>query len=214
MNHQDDRLSLDRASLAKASEMPERASSDRAHALGRAVRPTARAAALGRALRRHNMTIATAESCTGGLVAAHLTAMPGSSDFFVGGFVTYSNAAKQALLGVPAEILRQHGAVSEAAAASMAVGARSRLAVDVAVSVTGIAGPTGASPEKPIGLVYVGVATACGAVVRRRVFSGTRAVVRRAATVEAIEAALAALPAAEPTLAGPDRSVKKGRTAP
>ena len=214
MNDQDDRPSLDRASLARAFEMPERASSDRPHAHGRAVRPTARAAALGRALRRHKMTIATAESCTGGLVAAYLTAMPGSSDFFLGGFVTYSNAAKQALLGVPAETLRQHGAVSEAAAASMAVGARTRLAVDVAVSVTGIAGPTGASPGKPIGLVYVGVATACGAVVRRRVFSGTRAVIRRAATVEAIEAALAALPVAGPTLAGPDRSVQKGRTAP
>ena len=98
--------------------------------------------------------MATAESCTGGLVAAALTAIAGSSDVFECGFVTYSNEAKQRLLGVPAAILLRHGAVSAEAAAAMAKGALKRSSADFAVSITGIAGPAGGSKEKPVGLVH------------------------------------------------------------
>ena len=106
-------------------------------------------------LRARNLTLATAESCTGGLVAARLTDVPGSSDVFVGSVVAYSNDVKLAQLGVPATVLAEHGAVSEQAAAAMAHGARSRLGADVAVAVTGIAGPGGGTDEKPVGLVLL-----------------------------------------------------------
>jgi nicotinamide-nucleotide amidase len=105
--------------------------------------------------RARGWTLATAESCTGGLVAARLTDVPGSSDVFVGGVVAYSNAVKEAELGVPHETLERHGAVSPETAAAMAGGVRARLGADVAVSVTGIAGPDGGTEEKPVGLVYV-----------------------------------------------------------
>ncbi len=105
--------------------------------------------------RARGWTLATAESCTGGLVAARVTAVPGSSDVFLGGVVAYANAVKEAELGVATEILEEHGAVSPEAAAAMAAGARRRLGADVAVSVTGIAGPDGGTPEKPVGLVYI-----------------------------------------------------------
>lgn len=113
------------------------------------------AEALGQVLRQHRLTVATAESCTGGLVAKRLTDIPGSSDYFVGGVVSYSNRLKTALLGVSETLLATHGAVSEPVARAMAVGAVSRLGADCAIATTGIAGPHGGSPQKPVGLVYI-----------------------------------------------------------
>jgi nicotinamide-nucleotide amidase len=112
-------------------------------------------------------TIATAESCTGGQIANRITNVSGSSAVFLAGWVTYSNAAKMRDLGVRAETLRQHGAVSEAVAREMAAGARQRSGADYALSATGIAGPTGGTPEKPVGLVYIGLATPTGSEVVR-----------------------------------------------
>lgn len=132
--------------------------------------------------------LATAESCTGGLVAAALTAIAGSSDVIERGFVAYSHAAKSELLGVPAETIADHGAVSPQTAAAMARGAVTRAGVDLAVSTTGIAGPGGGIPQKPVGLVYLGVAQRDGAArVERRIFPGDRSEIRRAALVEALE---------------------------
>ena len=107
------------------------------------------------ACRERGLTLATAESCTGGLVAARLTSVPGSSDVFLGAVVAYADEVKARELGVPAEVLERHGAVSAEAAAAMAAGARARLGADVAVAVTGVAGPGGGTPEKPVGLVYL-----------------------------------------------------------
>jgi nicotinamide-nucleotide amidase len=132
--------------------------------------------------------LATAESCTGGLVAAALTAIGGSSDVVERGFFTYSNRAKSELLGVPPETIAENGAISAETAAAMAQGAVARAGVDLAVSVTGIAGPGGGTPSKPVGLVYIGVATKGGDVrVERRIFPGDRAEVRRAATMLALQ---------------------------
>ena len=113
---------------------------------------------LGEACLAGKVTLATAESCTGGLVAKRLTDIPGSSDYFLGGVVAYSNPLKTALLDVEPALLDEHGAVSEEVAAAMAVGVRRRLGADCAISTTGIAGPGGGSAEKPIGLVYIGTA--------------------------------------------------------
>ncbi|MEX0344093.1 MAG: CinA family protein [Rhizobiaceae bacterium] len=109
--------------------------------------------------------IATAESCTGGMIAAALTDIAGSSDVFERGFVTYSNQAKVELLGVSVETLLEHGAVSQQTAAEMAIGAARHSGADIAVSVTGIAGPGGGTPEKPVGLVYLGFAGKDGAII-------------------------------------------------
>lgn len=108
--------------------------------------------------RNAKLTLATAESCTGGMIGACLTEVAGASDVFDRGFITYSNAAKTALLGVPADLLDAHGAVSEPVARAMAIGAVVRGEVDLAVSVTGIAGPGGARPGKPVGLVHIAAA--------------------------------------------------------
>lgn len=139
------------------------------------------------ACRTQGWHVATAESCTGGLVAAALTAIAGSSDVVERGFVTYSNEAKIELLGVPADTIAGHGAVSAQTTAAMARGAVARAGVDLAVSITGVAGPGGGTPQKPVGLVYLGVATRAGARVERRIFPGDRAEIRRAALVEALE---------------------------
>jgi PncC family amidohydrolase len=110
---------------------------------------------LGKLLVEQGLTLVTAESCTGGLIAHRITNLSGSSAYYLGGIVAYSNEMKEALLGVRHETLLAHGAVSEETAREMACGARQRLGADVAVSVTGIAGPTGGTPDKPVGLVYV-----------------------------------------------------------
>lgn len=123
---------------------------------------------------RLRLTVATAESCTGGLVASAITDVSGSSGYFRGGLVAYSNDAKIGLLGVSAEILETHGAVSAQVARAMAIGARGRLSVDLAVAVTGVAGPDGGSASKPVGLTYVAVADAVGVEVRRFVWAGDR----------------------------------------
>ena len=120
------------------------------------------AAAVIAAARARGWTIATAESCTGGLVAGALTAVAGSSAVVDRGFVTYSNDAKSEMLGVPAETIEAHGAVSEPVARAMAAGARVTAGVDLAVSITGVAGPGGGSAEKPVGLVHFGCAGADG----------------------------------------------------
>jgi PncC family amidohydrolase len=120
------------------------------------------------------LTVAVAESCTGGLVGHVITEVAGSSGYFLGGPIVYSDAAKEALLGVPFESLSAHGAVSAQVARAMAHGARERLGADVAVAVTGIAGPDGGTPAKPVGLTYVAVADAQGDDVRRFVWTGGR----------------------------------------
>ena len=135
-------------------------------------------------------TVALAESCTGGLVAAALTAQPGSSAYFIGGIVSYADDAKRDLLGVEPAILDAHGAVSAQVAVAMAVGARVRFGADVAASVTGIAGPDGGSDAKPIGLTYVGVADDAGVDVRRVVWPGSRAANRHDSAVLVLETLL------------------------
>ena len=140
------------------------------------------------------LTLATAESCTGGLIAAALTAIPGSSAVVTRGYVTYSNDAKQQELGVPAGVLESVGAVSEATALAMAEGALRRAGVDLALSCTGIAGPGGATPAKPVGLVFIGAARRGGeTVVQRHVFPGDRAAVRAATVAEALALAARSL---------------------
>lgn len=109
--------------------------------------------------RERGLTVATVESCTGGLVCGALTAIPGSSDVVLGGLATYSNAAKSALAGVPAALIEAHGAVSEPVARAMAEGGRVRLDADLAVAITGVAGPGGGSAEKPVGLVHFSCAS-------------------------------------------------------
>jgi len=142
--------------------------------------------------RARGWMLATAESCTGGMIAAALTDIAGSSDVVERGLVTYSNEAKIELLGVPAATIAAHGAVSEEVAAAMAAGALARSPVAVAVSVTGIAGPGGASPGKPVGLVWFGLArSGCAVHTESRVFPGDRGDVRRL-TVERALTLLAA----------------------
>src|SRR6201992_588762 len=138
--------------------------------------------------RMRKLTIATAESCTGGLVAAALTDIPGSSDVIDRGFVTYSNEAKHAMLGVEANTLSTFGAVSKETAIAMAVGALERAGVDLAVSITGIAGPGGATPGKPVGLVHFAVAARDGRIIHKECRFGAigRAVVRERSVVEAL----------------------------
>ena len=136
------------------------------------------------ACRARALKIATAESCTGGMVAAALTDIAGSSDVFERGFVTYSNAAKQELLGVAGDTLAKHGAVSEETAREMVLGALARSRADIAVSITGVAGPGGGTAEKPVGLVWFAVAKRGGdARAHRRLFPDEgRAAIRQAAT--------------------------------
>jgi nicotinamide-nucleotide amidase len=148
--------------------------------------PDAMPVAVADLLRRRRQTLAAAESCTGGLIGKLLTDRPGASDFFLGGVVAYANAAKEALLGVPARTLADHGAVSEAVASAMAAGARAALGADWAVAVTGIAGPAGGTEGKPVGLVYVGLAGRDGPRVWRHVLPGAREVVRRRAALAAL----------------------------
>jgi nicotinamide-nucleotide amidase len=140
------------------------------------------------ACRARGLTVVTAESCTGGLIAAALTAIAGSSDVVDGGFVTYANAAKTRVLGVPATLIERVGAVSAEVAQAMAEGALAVSPADLAVAVTGIAGPGGGSTAKPVGLVWLGAARRGGAVlVESRVFPGDRDAVRHQTVVHALE---------------------------
>jgi nicotinamide-nucleotide amidase len=141
------------------------------------------------------LRVATAESCTGGLVSAAITDVPGSSDVFDRGFVTYSNAAKTDLLGVPAAIIDAHGAVSEETAVAMAEGALRHSLADVAVAITGVAGPGGGSTEKPVGLVHFGCARrgATTVHVERRFGPLSRAEIRARAVEQALDLLLDAV---------------------
>jgi PncC family amidohydrolase len=129
---------------------------------------------VGELLRAQGLTLATAESCTGGLIGHRLTNVSGSSDYFLGGVVSYANEVKASILKVRRETLEQYGAVSEQAALAMAQGVRELLGSDVAVSVTGIAGPTGGSPDKPVGLVYIALSAKDKEVCQRFVFGHDR----------------------------------------
>jgi nicotinamide-nucleotide amidase len=137
-------------------------------------------------LRSRRLTLATAESCTGGLVGARLTAVPGASEAYVGGIVAYANGVKSAGLRVPDAVLEAHGAVSAEAAAAMARGAREALGADVAVAVTGIAGPGGGTPAKPVGLVYIHADSADGELAEELRLPGDREEIRVRATVAAL----------------------------
>ncbi len=142
---------------------------------------------VGAVLRQQGLMLATAESCTGGLLGHRLTNVPGSSDYYLGGVVAYSNRLKEALLGVEPQTLLVHGAVSEETAREMARGARQRLGADLAVSITGIAGPTGGTAEKPVGLVYVALSAADDEQCRRFLFSGDRLANKQASAEAAIK---------------------------
>ena len=142
---------------------------------------------LAQGLLARQLVLATAESCTGGLIAAACTDLAGSSAWFERGFVSYSNAAKTDLLGVGAALIAQHGAVSEAVARAMALGAVARSAAQVAVAVTGVAGPTGGSASKPVGTVWFGFALPGQLVSEVRLFDGDRAAVRQATVQHALQ---------------------------
>jgi len=130
--------------------------------------------AIVRLLAKRRLTLALAESCTGGGIANRITNVPGASAVFLGGVVAYSNAAKQKFLGVRAATLARHGAVSEAVARGMAEGAREKFGADFAVAVTGVAGPTGGTKAKPVGTVFIALSDAAGTVVERKLNSGGR----------------------------------------
>lgn len=136
---------------------------------------------------KEEITVATAESCTGGNVAGRITRVGGSSAYMQGGIVSYSNDAKANLLGVPRSILENPGAVSEECARAMAEGARKALDATIAVSTTGIAGPSGGTDRKPVGLVYIAVSGPDGTSVEKNIFSGDRAQVIEGATQRAME---------------------------
>lgn len=134
------------------------------------------------------MSLAVAESCTGGLLGSMITDAPGSSEYFVGGVIAYSDEAKKDLLGVGAATLESCGAVASQTAREMAEGVRKRLRADFGVSITGIAGPGGGSARKPVGTVYIGVATSKGTKTKKFAFQGNRKAVRKASALAAVEA--------------------------
>ena len=134
-----------------------------------------RATELGELLRARGLTLAVAESCTGGKLADAITDVPGSSDYFLGGVVSYSNGAKERLLGVDTDLLVSHGAVSEPVARAMANGVRRLFSTDLSVGITGIVGPGGGTEDKPVGLVYVAVASPSGTNIQRYVWDRDRA---------------------------------------
>ena len=139
----------------------------------------------------NGLTLATAESCTGGLISHVLTEVPGSSAYFMGGVVCYSDKAKASLLGVPETTLTRYGAVSAQAARAMAMGARARVGADLAVAVTGIAGPAGGTPDKPVGLTFIALAAPHGTRLERYVWSGGRGANKRSSAQAALRLVLA-----------------------
>jgi nicotinamide-nucleotide amidase len=142
---------------------------------------------VGALLTQRKRTLAVAESCTGGLIGGRITNIAGSSAYFERGVVVYSNAAKTELLGVPADLIERHGAVSREVAKAMAQGMRERAKTDLGLSVTGIAGPSGGTPEKPVGLVYIALATVDGVTVSENRFLGTRTQVRQRSAQMALD---------------------------
>lgn len=142
---------------------------------------------IGDLLRGQGLTLAVAESCTGGLIGHRLTNVPGSSDYFLGGVISYANEAKMSLLGVQKETLDAHGAVSRETVLEMAKGACEALGARVGLSVSGIAGPSGGTPEKPVGLVWVGLSAPGGQWAWRYQFSGDRQQIKWAAAQAALE---------------------------
>ena len=140
--------------------------------------PLCEAEKLVELLKKTGKTLSTAESCTGGLIGGAITSVPGSSEIFLGGAISYSNEVKERLLGVEEDTLVDHGAVSEETAREMATGARDLFRTSTAIAVTGIAGPGGATPTKPVGLVYIAVADGPRVVVCRNIFKGDREQVR------------------------------------
>ena len=155
--------------------------------------PNSDAIALVALLKQKGLTVSTAESCTGGLIASTIVDVPGASAVFPGGAVTYASSVKTALLGVPEDLIRLRGVVSSDVAAAMAEGARKRFGTDLAVSVTGVAGPDGGTPETPVGCVYIGVAVKDETVTFREDIPGDREEVRRGAAERAIRRCLTAL---------------------
>jgi nicotinamide-nucleotide amidase len=150
------------------------------------------------ALKASGITVSTAESCTGGLICGALTAVPGSSDVVYGGFITYANEAKISQIGVPYAHLKQYGAVSEQVAISMAEGALGTAGTHIAIAVTGVAGPTGGSADKPVGLVHFALASDDGTTHVRKVFSDLdRDGVRHATIIQALKMVLKAAKAAK-----------------
>ncbi len=141
--------------------------------------------AVGKLLKKKQMTVSVCESCTGGMLGSVITGIPGSSRYFLGGVIAYADRMKKGV-GVKAATLRQHGAVSEQTAREMAQGTRAMCGSDIGVSITGIAGPTGGSKEKPVGLVYFGLATSRGCLVDRKRYRGTRSTIRKKACVHAL----------------------------
>ena len=143
--------------------------------------------AISKLFRERKLTLAVAESCTGGLIADRITNVSGSSDYFERGIITYSNKSKMDELGVPSELITQHGAVSREVAEAMALGIRTTSNVDISISTTGIAGPTGGSPEKPIGLVWIGYSDKEGTFALQFNFGGERRIVKERAAQAALE---------------------------
>lgn len=140
-------------------------------------------------LSKYNLTVSTAESCTGGMIASNITDLSGASSYFGMGVVTYSNEAKSKLIGVSSETLEKYGAVSEQTAREMAQGVRKLSGSDISISVTGIAGPTGGTKEKPVGLVYIAVSGKFGTVVTENMFGNGRTEVRKSTVKKAISLA-------------------------
>ncbi|MGB2582160.1 MAG: nicotinamide-nucleotide amidohydrolase family protein [Thermoplasmata archaeon] len=142
---------------------------------------------VGKVLEQRSLTLAVAESCTGGRLGDAITDVPGSSAYFLGGVISYGNEAKFSLLGVDRSTLESTGAVSEEVALMMADGVRKRLGASIGVGITGIAGPTGATPAKPVGLVYIAVSSSERSLSARSVFAGSRSEVKAQAVLKALE---------------------------
>lgn len=158
------------------------------------------------AVEQETISIATAESCTGGNIAHQITLNAGSSAYFMGGVISYANHVKETVLGVPADVLANPGAVSEPCARAMAEGVRRLLGTDLAVATTGIAGPAGGTERKPVGLVYIGLATEERTLVEEHIFPGGRSEVIDAATRRALELLRAELATHAPgSIASSDR---------
>lgn len=143
-------------------------------------------ARLAKTLTAKGLTLATAESCTGGLIAHTLTNIPGSSSFMAGGIIAYANKVKTGLLGVPAPLIEAHGAVSGPVARAMAEGALNALRVDLAIAATGIAGPTGGSKIKPVGLVFLALASRQNTIIQQHLFTGSRTSIKQQACRQAL----------------------------